>query len=88
MDMPGGLHIFCACPKCNCSSLFVPDVGIGCCCPEFLGIVLRIPDLDEELMNGTVEPAGRGEAATAMVAAGPGPMRRSSEKLVMTPYGR
>ncbi len=47
----------------------VDVVGIGCCCIDFLGIIPRLPELDEEFDLLDSLQQGGGEVATALAAA-------------------
>lgn len=43
-------------------------LGLGCACLDFLGVVPRMPDLDDEIRMVTSSQQGGGEVATALVA--------------------
>ena len=43
-------------------------VGLGCCCLDFLGVLPRLPELDEEIQLLETSQQGGGEVATALVA--------------------
>ncbi len=43
-------------------------VGLGCCCLDFLGVIPRLPELDEEIQLLQTSQQGGGEVATALVA--------------------